>query len=413
MTTRPEQGPEQATGRGPKVPAPFAFLWAAQFLSQFGDSIFQIAFVWLILDLTGSKAATGVAATVSYLPALLFGLAAGLLVDRWNRRLVMAGADAGRALLLALAAVLLWNGALSPPLLTAIAFGMATSAALFNPARDSLLPEIVPVATLTKANAWVQSSQQAAFLFGPLAAGILIQRGGVKSTFPAGMLLFGGSLLLLLAMRGVGRAHRAGRESLSLRDDFRRGLKAIASDGTLVLLLALTALDNLFIMGPAILGNVVIVRETLRGSASDYALLEAVYGVGMIAGSVLVAKVGTRIPNGWLVLIGVTLDGLTYIPMLWCRTLPYLLGFSLLHSMAIPIITVPRATILQQIVAPSLVGRVFALQNVVVVGVTALSCGAAGWILEGLSAPALFAVGGGLGAATGLLGALSPRLRRL
>ena len=413
MTTRPEQGPEQATGRGPKVPAPFAFLWAAQFLSQFGDSIFQIAFVWLILDLTGSKAATGVAATISYLPALLFGLAAGLLVDRWNRRLVMAGADAGRALLLALAGVLLWNGLLSPPVLTAIAFGMATSAVLFNPARDSLLPEIVPVATLTKANAWVQSSQQAAYLFGPLAAGVLIQRGGVKSTFPAGMLLFGGSLLFLLAMRGVGRAHRAGRESLTLGDDFRRGLKAIASDGTLVLLLALTALDNLFIMGPAILGNVVIVRETLRGSASDYALLEAVYGVGMIAGSVLVAKLGSRVPCGWLVLIGVTLDGLTYIPMLWCRTLPYLLGFSLVHSMVIPVITVPRATILQRIVPPSLVGRVFALQNVVVVGVTALSCGAAGWILETMSAPTLFAVGGGLGAATGLLGALSPRLRRL
>jgi DHA3 family macrolide efflux protein-like MFS transporter len=400
-------------GRGRKVPAPFAFLWAAQFLSQLGDSIFQIAFVWLVLDLTGSKSATGVAATVSYLPALLFGLAAGLLVDRWDRRIVMAGADAGRALLLALAGVFLWNDLLSPTLLTAIAFGMATSAVLFNPARDSLLPEIVPAASLTKANAWVQSSQQAAFLFGPLAAGVLIQWGGVKSTLPAGVLLFGGSLLLLIAIKGVGRAHRSGHESLALGEDFRRGLKAIASDRTLVLLLVLTALDNMFIMGPAILGNVVIVRETLRGSASDYALVEAIYGVGMIAGSFLIAKVGSRIPSGWLVLIGITLDGITYIPMLWCRTLPYLLVFSLIHSLAIPIITVPRVTILQRIVPPSLVGRVFALQNVVVVGVTALSCGVAGLLLETVSAPMLFAVGGGLGAATGLLGALSPRLRRL
>jgi MFS family permease len=413
VTTRPDRGHEQATGRGPKVPAPFAFLWAAQFLSQFGDSIFQIAFVWLVLDLTGSKSATGLAATVSYLPALLFGLAAGLLVDRWDRRIVMAAADAGRALLLGLAGVLLWQSLLSPSILTAIAFGMATSAVLFNPARDSLLPEIVPAASLTKANAWVQSSQQAAFLFGPLAAGVLIQWGGVKSTFPAGMLLFGGSLLFLLAIKGVGRAHRAGRESLAPGEDFRRGLKAIASDGTLVLLLVLTALNNMFIMGPAILGNVVIVRDTLRGSASDYALVQAIYGVGMIAGSFLVARVGSRIPSGWLVLIGITLDGITYVPMLWCRTLPYLLTFSLIHSMVIPMITVPRVTILQRIVPPSLVGRVFALQNVVVVGVTALSCGMAGLLLETVSAPVLFALGGGLGAATGLLGALSPRLRRL
>ena len=69
-------------------------MWIAQFFSQFGDSIFQLSFIWLILDLTGSKATTGLAATVSYLPSLVFGVAAGLLVDRWNRRLVMVGADA-------------------------------------------------------------------------------------------------------------------------------------------------------------------------------------------------------------------------------------------------------------------------------------------------------------------------------
>jgi MFS family permease len=65
--------------------------------------MFQIAFVWLILDLTGSKAATGLAATISYLPSLVFGMVAGLLVDRWNRRRVMAAADGTRAVLLALA----------------------------------------------------------------------------------------------------------------------------------------------------------------------------------------------------------------------------------------------------------------------------------------------------------------------
>jgi MFS family permease len=411
VTAGPGPGHEQRTGRTQS--APFAFLWAAQFLSQFGDSIFQIAFVWLILDLTGSKAATGAAATISYLPALLFGVAAGLLVDRWNRRLVMAGADLGRALLVGLAGLFLWRGALTPQLLTAIAFCMATSAVLFNPARDSVLPEIVPAKRLTQANAWVQSSQQAAFLFGPLAAGLLIQRAGVGSIFPAGVVLFGGSLLLLLGMRGVGRGHRAPGDAPALLDDLRRGLRAIASDRTLVLLLVLTALDNVFIMGPAILGNVVIVRDTLGGTAADYALVEAVYGIGMIVGSLLVAQYGSRYPSGYVLLAGITLDGLTYVPLIGCRTLPFLLVVSLVHSMAIPLITIPRATILQRMVPPSLVGRVFALQNVVVVGVTALSSGLAGLILERVSAPVLFAIGGSLGTLTGIVGILSPRLRRL
>ncbi len=142
MTTGPDTGLSQAMGRAPRVPAPFAFLWAAQFLSQFGDSIFQIAFVWLILDLTGSKAATGVAATISYLPALLFGVVAGLLVDRWNRRLVMAGADLGRALLLALAGVsaLAWNSDPAPAHRARVRHGNLSRAlqprARFDPPRD-------------------------------------------------------------------------------------------------------------------------------------------------------------------------------------------------------------------------------------------------------------------------------------
>lgn len=413
MIQGPEEAHGQAMGRGFRIPAPFAFLWTAQFLSQCGDSIFQIAFVWLILDLTGSKTAAGVAATISYLPALFLGLLAGLLVDRWNRRIVMAGADAGRALLLAVAGYLLWRGALSPTLLTAIAFGMAISAVFFNPARDSVVPELVSGVRLTMANAWIQGSQQAAILFGPLFAGILIQRGGVASTFPAGILLFAGSLLFLLAMRGVGRGHKEGREAIGLRDDFRSGLGAIVSDRTLVLLLALTALDNIFIMGPAILGNVVIVRDTLRGSASDFAMVEATYGIGMLCGSFLVARIAGRISSGWLALVGIALDGLTYVPLLFCRSLPYLLVVSFVHSMVIPMITIPRASILQKIVPPRLVGRVFALQNVVVVGVTAVSCGMAGLLLDRITAPMLFAVGGTCGTLTGLAGLLAPKLRRL
>jgi MFS transporter, DHA3 family, macrolide efflux protein len=406
-------GPVETAGRGPKGPAPFALLWSAQFLSQFGDSMFQIAFVWLILDLTGSKSTTGVAATVSYLPSLLFGVVAGVLVDRWNRRKVMAMADGARAALLGLAGALLWRGALTPTWLTAIAFAMATAAVLFNPARDSLLPGLVEAGGLTRANAWIQGSQQAALFFGPLAAGVVIAGAGVGTIFPSGVLLFGGSLAFILLIRGPGVEHRAGRPAIGLSEDFRSGLREIAANRPLVLLLVLTALDNLFLMGPAILGNVVIVRDNLHGTASDYALVEAVYGVGMVIGSLAIARYGSRIRVGRLLLIGITLDGLTYVPFIWCRTLRFLLIGSFLHSIVIPAITVCRSTILQGIAPSRLIGRAFALQNVTVVGMTALSTGLAGLVLERMSAPVLFAVGGGLAALTGLVGSLSPRLRKL
>jgi MFS family permease len=388
-------------------------LWGAQFCSQFGDSIFQIAFIWLVLDLTGSKAATGVAATISYLPALLFGVGAGLAVDRWNRRRVLIGSDAARALLLLGCGGLYFAHRIGPASLTAIAFGVATSAVFFYPARDSLLPELVPAERLAHANAWIQLSQQGAFFAGPLVGGLLIRSLGVGSVFPAGAALFAGSLVLLLAMGGVGRAHRPEGQPLGLVADLRSGLAAIGRDRTLVLLLALTGLDNLFIMGPAIVGTAVLVRETIHGDAATYALVEATYGVGMILGSATLARFAGGVRQGRLLLWGILFDGLTYVPLFFCRTLPFLLAVSLVHSFVIPIITVPRATLLQRVVPGALLGRVFALVNVLVVGMTAVSSGLAGLFLERVTAPALFGAIGLLAAATGALGFTSARLRRL
>ncbi len=375
--------------------------------------MFQLAFIWLVLELTGSKSTTGLAATISYLPSLIFGVAAGLLVDRWNRRLVMVGADAARAALLGVVALLYLQHALNAPVLTAVAFGVATASVLFYPARDALLPELVSKESLNRANSLVQLSQQGAFFAGPMVAGWLIKRFGVGSAFPTGVLFFLGSLIALLLLRGVGTAHRAGREAVGVAQDFRTGLRAIASDHTLLLLLALTALDNLFIMGPAIVGTAVMVRDTLRADASAYALVEATYGVAMILGSLTIGRLGARIGYGRLLLIGITMDGLTYIPLLGCRTLAFLVAFSFLHALFIPTITIPRTTLVQQMVTPRLQGRVFALVNVVVLGTTAISSGLAGLSLDRMTAPVLFGWIGLLAALTGLLGFASARLRSL
>jgi predicted MFS family arabinose efflux permease len=416
-------------GRVLSAPAPFPLLALAQFLSQFGDSVFQIAFLWLILDLTGSKSVTGLAATVSYLPPLVFGLAAGVLVDRWERRRVLIGADLTRAALLGVLAVLWGTGVLTAPWLTAVAFGMAMAAVLFNPSRDSLLPEIVPIGALTRANAWVQSSQQLAYLVGPLTASLIISRAGIAATFPAGILLFAGSMGLLLVMRVPGKV-RSGETAADVPAavgarrgppdavfhvfrELLAGLRELGRIPPLPFLYGLTALDNFFIMGASVLGLVVLVRDTLGGTAADYALAEATYGVGMVAGSLAVVRLGPRVSSGTLLLIGITLDGLTYLPLLACRSMTTLIPALLAHSFAIPLITVPRATILQRIVPHHLIGRAFALLNVVVLGVTALSCGIAGMALDHLSAPVLFAVAGALGGTTGMVGFLSPRLRRL
>src|ERR1700730_15056764 len=78
----------------------FLLLWGGQVVSAIGSQVSLLAFPWLILAITGSPAQAGVIAAIRTLPYILFGLPAGALVDRWNRKQVMILCDVGRALAL-------------------------------------------------------------------------------------------------------------------------------------------------------------------------------------------------------------------------------------------------------------------------------------------------------------------------
>ncbi|MQY63136.1 MAG: MFS transporter, partial [Calditrichaeota bacterium] len=97
-----------------------------------------------------------------------------VFADRFNRRSVMMFSDAARmVVMLALVGFLLAGGT-SPVIVGLIAFVVASFATLFYPARDALVPDLVPPTALTSANAFISTSGQFAHLAGPLLAGLLV-----------------------------------------------------------------------------------------------------------------------------------------------------------------------------------------------------------------------------------------------
>src|SRR5436190_12070862 len=79
----------------------YMLLWSGQVISTLGSSASGIVFPLLILSLTGSPQAAGIAGALGAIPYLIFSLPVGALVDRWDRKLVMILCDTGRALTLA------------------------------------------------------------------------------------------------------------------------------------------------------------------------------------------------------------------------------------------------------------------------------------------------------------------------
>jgi DHA3 family macrolide efflux protein-like MFS transporter len=380
-------------------------LWLGQMFSQSGDSIYQIGLLWLVLELSGSESITGLVAMSSYLPAVIFSLFAGVAADRSDRRRIMLSADATRTLLILLVPAVWLLGFLNPLFLAINAFAIAITATFFNPARDSLIPQIVPQPGLLRANSLIQTSWQFSLLLGPALAGLFLHFAGKIHLFTLDSLAYFSSFICVLLIRPPKREIGPSRRDLGFQE-IKEGLHYVIKQPVIFPLLLITVADNLFIMGPAIVGTPVFVKEILGLGAQSYALIQACYAVGMLIGTAGLLAIGSHFKKGHLLLTGMVLDGITFIPLFFAKSILAMAIIIIIHSLAIPLLTISRTSLIQDIVPTHMTGRIFALVNLAVVGMSALSSGVTGFALAALGAPAVFLIigmGGGLCGAIGWL----------
>ncbi len=388
----------------------FSLLFFGQVVSQIGDSMYTIALLWLLLEFTGSKAAMGFVAMISYLPMLVFGLFAGVLVDTFDRRKLMILADALRALLVLVLPVAYFTNQMSLAIIIAVSFLVSSFSTLFNPARDALVPLLVDRGGLLKANSLIQSSTYSAILLGPVLGAALISIFGMIHLFTLDAITFVVSLTALWFIRSSPREQAPVKVS-TLVKHFAEIVRYVHREDKLKFLIGLTAVNNFFIMGPAIVGTPIFIKEVLNKGAASYALIEASLGLGMITGVFVLNFLSRHLGKGKILLLGLVFDGLTYALVYWCQSLELLMALIVIHAMGIPHIVVARMSLVQEWVAPGLLGRVFSLVNMSVIGMTALTTGATGWLAQFVSIDVIFGVFGAAGMLCGLVGWLYKPLR--
>lgn len=385
------------------------FLWAGQVVSQTGDSIYEIGLLWIMLELTGSNAATGLVAMAGYLPTLLFGLYAGALADRFDRRRLMMFADMVRVAMVLLIPLLYFTGGLTGLLLGAFTFLIAIFNSLFLPARDSLVPQITSEQQLRQANSLIQTSWQFSLLLGPALAGLLIPLLGIIHLFNFDALTFLISFIFIYKIKTA--PSESLRRVLSVPQQFRQsfedvvdGLLYARKDKIIWVLLLITAVDNLFIMGPAIVGVPIFVREILKEGATSYAFVQVAYAIGLLSGTLFLNLFGKKYRDSHILLTGIVLDGITFLPLLWVDTFWGMFLTLVVHSFTIPMIIIPRPTLIQKLVPAEMQGRVFSMISVAVVGLTAISMGLTGVISEFIPINVIYAVISILAATCGAVG---------
>ena len=269
----------------------FRLLFIGQAMSNWGDGLTTITLLILTQRLTGSVAAVAGTAIAVALPQLLFGMLAGVYVDRWDRRRVMIVSDVVRGLLvLGFIAVGssddLW-------LLYAIAFLQAGVGVFFNPAKGALIPRIVGRERLLAANSMMETSRVVFSLLGTAAAGVWAGVGDVIwPIFVADSATFIASAFFELAIRTPSRPERTASPD-RVFTEMMSGIRAALSSRTLVgilvgagiLMLGLGAVNVLLV--PFVVGD-------LGVSEAWFGALEASQVVSMVASGTLVAVLATR-----------------------------------------------------------------------------------------------------------------------
>ncbi|MGH2512671.1 MAG: MFS transporter, partial [Candidatus Limnocylindrales bacterium] len=168
----------------------FLLLMGGQGISAFGDALSLTAMPLLVLAITGSGVAMGVVGVLNTIPDLVFGLLAGVIADRSDRRVMILGADFGRAVLTALIPLTIFIHGPTIAVILLIAAPMSMLRALFLAAYTAAMPSLVGRPLLGRATSTLETVYSLSFVVGPSVAGVLAAVVGFGPTIAVDALSF-------------------------------------------------------------------------------------------------------------------------------------------------------------------------------------------------------------------------------
>jgi MFS family permease len=287
----------------------FRLLMAGQVATSSAQWMEQVARGWLVYDMTGSPILLGAVQAARSLPLLAFGMLGGVLADRFDRkRQMILAQNANLVLSLVLAALILTGHIEAWHVFVTAAMAGAVQA-FQQPARQSLIPELVGKGDLMNAVALNSGILNGTRTLGPTFAGLLVVGVGVGGCylFQAALFLFASVWTMQIALPDA-TAARVDAARLSIWGSFVDGLQYVRSNQTVLTLLAL-ALVPIVLAQPYSTLVPVFARDVFDIGAIGQGVLLSVPGIGAVLGAGAIAWMGGWPRRSLLLLGGVVVFG--------------------------------------------------------------------------------------------------------
>jgi predicted MFS family arabinose efflux permease len=385
----------------------FLAVLLGQGVSALGDAVSFTAVPLLVLRVTGSGAAVGLIGMLQFIPDLAFGLIAGAYVDRWDRRLVMLGADIGRGLLTALIPLSFLLGWPTMVVLLLVVVPINTLRVFFQAAYVAAVPNLVGRDRIAAGTSAFEGVSAFGYIAGPAIAGILAVAVGPATTLAldaASFLVSAATLLVVRRPLAEGRPEKLER---ALLREIREGIGFIVRRPALRLAVAFWSLYVvLFAAWPAVMLFYVTVD---RGLAADaYGVVIAGYGAGGLAGSIIAARIIKRRLGG-AILVGAAIAGGLTVVTATQAWLPVVFVLTVLAAIGDLFVVVGFVTLRATVTPDRLLGRVSGTTRTLSNTGQAVGYLAAGLLLDRLAGSGtLVLIGGAVLAAAGVFSLAAP-----
>ncbi len=394
---------------------PFRNLWVGQLISQFGDVLYSLVFMWMVLEVTGEPKYVGYVMACGALPYVLFALYAGTLADRLDRRMLLVLSDIlSAALVTVFLVVILFDPAPPLILICVIAFLLGTSNVIAAPARAAITPRLVPEDRLQEAIALNSMSQGLMPFLGAVLSGAglallhLISRTFTYAlAFGLNAITFIVSALFMASLPKV-VAERTEEPKSPFRDAVD-GIRFIFSHKALAVAILIAVGMNFFV-APFMPVYTYIAKEVFKGTPATLAFLEAGFFLGMVCGSLAAMKIRTKKP-GLSFAFFLVLAGLMIVPMGFVTNFWAFMALNFLCGVFIPPASIPMGTFIQLQTADEYRGRVNSAMGTMSAMVMPVGMAMSGLLLKWLTLPGLFIFMGGGMALCASFGFLSKPLR--
>jgi MFS family permease len=347
----------------------FLLLWGGQIFSQIADKVLTIMCVGLLtsyhIPVRFAAASASYVFIASTIPAILFGAAAGIYVNRHRKKQIMVASNLIRGFLTLLLPILPKEFVI----LLIIIFAIYIVTQAFTPAEQSAIPLVVKPQNLLSANALFTTTQIGSVIVGfaigePLLTAVTnISKNGAQEVLVSSFYFVAAGLVQLIKIEEtIDRNQRAGR--LNPWHDLKDGFKYLQNNKLLLNAILQLSVFSATIAALPILAINLTAEVGLE--PKQFGFLVAAAGIGLVLGAGILGHFGNRLQQKSLPLIGfigmsVVLAVFTFVHNIW---MGLLCGACL--GLGASLVNVPMQTLIQEKTPESMRGKVFGFQNNVV-----------------------------------------------